>query len=64
VCQRNYRYLVVDFAHACRDAHPAFWKIVFQRWILSGGMGDVHVRLCQKGFFGTFWSAAGERRAK
>src|SRR5262252_1201669 len=25
---------------------------------------DVHVRLCQEGFFGTFWSAAGERRGK
>ena len=25
---------------------------------------DVHVRLWQEGFFGTFWSAAGERRGE
>ena len=28
------------------------------------GWLDVHVRLSQEGFFGTFWSAAGERRGK
>ena len=30
----------------------------------SRGWLDVHVRLWQEGFFGTFWSAAGERRGE
>jgi hypothetical protein len=38
-CHRNHRYLVSEFADACRDVHPAFWeKFFFQRWILSGGI--------------------------
>jgi len=29
---------------ACRDAHPAFGKKFFQRWILSGGIMSVFAK--------------------
>jgi hypothetical protein len=64
VCHRNHRYLVVDFAYACRDAHPAFGKKFFERWILSGGIMSAFAKRDSSVHSGRRQASAGKMTAE